>query len=80
MFRLARHVNPSLTVGDCFARRWTLVLNCDGCGRRGDRLLRRVPDKLPAAATMAQIAERARCSACGSDAGELATMNWRAGD
>jgi hypothetical protein len=80
VFRLARHVSLTMTVGDVTARHRTLILSCDGCGRAGYRIPHETLDKLPSAATMAQIAERTRCSACGGDAGQLYTLNWRSGD
>jgi len=80
MFRLAHHVTPTISVGEVLEKRWTLILHCDGCGRRNYRVPHDALDKLPLAATMEQIAERTRCSACGGDSGELSTVNWRSGD
>lgn len=80
MFRLARHVDPNLTVGDCLYKRWTLVLDCDGCGRRADRIASKTLAALPAGATIGEVAARVKCAGCAAREGVLATMNWRSGD
>jgi hypothetical protein len=79
MFRLAHHVSPTLTVGHCIYKRWTIVLSCDTCERRADRVSREALARLPAGATIAEVASHVTCSGCGGKSGQLATMNWRSG-
>jgi hypothetical protein len=70
-------MNPSVTVGDCLERGWKLVLHCV-CGRQGS-LSRQELLRLPAEATVSQIAENATCAICGVKEGRMyPRQGWRA--
>ena len=67
---------PAYTVELCLGRAWAVRLACNACGRAvllGELDLKR----FPASATLGAIAQRAKCSGCGSQDGELSTRQGK---
>ena len=68
------------TIGDCLQLGWGLALTCAGCGRRARWGLDRLQG-LPPGVTLADLAARVRCEACGGSEGVLGPVNaqWHPG-
>ena len=74
--------SPEYTVALCVEKGWAVRLACGACGREPILWHRAELERLPSAATLEEIAERANCSGCGLRDGRLSTRQggWLAGE
>ncbi len=71
---------PRYTVGLCLTWAWSVRLKCDACDHPPTLWAARDLARLPASATLEEIAVAARCEGCGSTRGELSTVQGRWGE
>ena len=64
---------PHYTVALCLEKAWAVCIACEACDRPPTRWCEAELRRLPGQATLAQIADRARCAGCGAQSGRLFT-------